>query len=87
MTARIILGAALGLALTSSAFAQSYNAPAGIPAAAAPGGLEGRAALPNLLDAQGRDPRGYAPRGYVVEDGLVTGSLRGQRGERVGAGR
>lgn len=71
-----VLGAALTLALSSTAFAQSYTAPAGIPAATAPGGLEGRAALPNARDAVGRDPRGYGR----AEDGLVTGSLRDDRG-------
>ena len=55
MTARLILGTALGLALSTTAFAQSFTAPAGIPAALAPGGLEGRAAVPNALER--RRPR------------------------------
>lgn len=83
MTLRIVITAALGLAvstaLVATASAQSYNAPAGIPAAAAPGGLEGRAALPNFLDA-GNDVRRSAPRGYA-DDTLVTGSVRGARGD------
>lgn len=85
MTARIAITAALGLALSTSlattAFAQSYNAPAGIPAVTAPGGVEGRAAVPNLIDAQ-EGSRGFAPRGYA-DDAFVTGSVRGPRGEAV----
>lgn len=48
MTARLVLGAALGLTLSSAALAQSYTAPAGIPAATAPGGLDGQAAAWNI---------------------------------------
>jgi len=83
MTARLILAASLGLALSTTAFAQSYNAPAGIPPALAPGGLEGRAAIPNALDAAGRAPRGDARSVYRVDDGLVTGSLRDGRDARA----
>ena len=80
LTTRLILGAALSLALSSTAFAQSYTAPAGIPAAAAPDGLEGRAAIPNARDALGRTSYGDARSGDATEDGLVTGSLREGRG-------
>lgn len=38
-------------AIASPALAQSYNAPAGIAAATAPGGLEGHAGYRNALDA------------------------------------
>ena len=83
MTARLILGTALGLALSTTAFAQSFTAPAGIPAALAPGGLEGRAAVPNALDAAGHAPRGYARGVDGADDGLVTGSLRDARDARA----
>ncbi len=56
----------------ASAFAQSYTAPAGIPPSLAPGGMDGRAALPNLAASQGRVR--YAPPREA--DDLVTGSLR-----------
>ncbi|MCJ2082618.1 hypothetical protein [Methylobacterium sp. J-090] len=76
MTARILVGAALGLALSSAALAQSYTAPAGIPAATAPGGLDGQAGARNLGAITGRSVRS-AP-GRVVEDGVsTTGSVRG----------
>ena len=73
MTARLLAGAALGLLVSSTAFAQSFTAPAGIAAVTAPGGLEGRAAGPNLYDA-----RNVGRVGVVVgnEDGLTTGSIR-----------
>ena len=87
MTARLILGTALSLALSTTAFAQSYTAPAGIPAALAPGGLEGRAAVPNALDAAGRAPRGDLRGVYGADDGLATGSLRDARDARVYRGR
>ena len=79
MTTRTAIAAALilSLPLATTAFAQSYTAPAGIPAVTAPGGVEGRAALPNLIDAQGGS-RGFSQRG-AVEDDLVTGSVRGPR--------
>ncbi|WP_430912360.1 hypothetical protein [Methylobacterium sp. sgz302541] len=78
MSARFVTGAALALAtavLATAASAQSYTAPAGIPAVTAPGGLEGRAALPNL---HGTESRGYLPAG-AVNDGLSTGSVREPR--------
>ncbi|WP_187273705.1 hypothetical protein [Methylobacterium sp. WL8] len=87
MTARLILGTALGLALSTTAFAQSFTAPAGIPAALAPGGLKGRAAVPNALDAAGHAPRGYGRDVYGADDGLVTGSLRDARDARAYRGR
>lgn len=78
MTARILSGAALALALTTgAAFAQSYNAPAGIPSATAPGGLQGQAGYVNALDAVGQDPRYVAPRGDIA-----TGTVRARRHER-----
>lgn len=74
-----LLAVAAGLSATG-AFAQSYNAPAGIPAAVAPAGLEGRAALPNLQDYHGRQGRAVVPRGYEHE--LTTGSVRARRSDR-----
>ena len=74
---RLALGAALGLTLSTAALAQSYTAPGGIPPVTAPGGVEGRAAWPNIIDAQG-GPRAYVP--YGVVDDTVTGSLRPRRG-------
>ncbi|KAB1072426.1 hypothetical protein [Methylobacterium planeticum] len=83
MTAHILWGTALGLVLSTGAFAQSYTAPAGIPAVTAPGGLEGRAAGPNLAADQGRSLQGYGGRGIVrggfADDGLTTGSVRADR--------
>lgn len=65
---RLISASALVLSLLtgSAALAQSYTAPAGIPAAAAPGSV--------VVD------RGVADRGRTVgapgsEDGLTTGSV------------
>ena len=76
MTVRLLAGAALGLVLSSAAFAQSYNAPAGIPAVTAPGGLEGRAAAGNLEDYADRYTRSRP--GQVSVDGVyTTGSVRG----------
>lgn len=76
MIARILVGAAFGIALSSAALAQSYTAPAGIPAATAPGGLEGRAAARNVGEVRGRAIR-PAP-GRAAEDSVVTtGSVRG----------
>lgn len=48
MISRLVTGAILGLALTTAASAQSYNAPAGIPAVTAPGGVNGLAGEANL---------------------------------------
>lgn len=73
MSVRLLAGAALGLLVSSTAFAQSFTAPAGIAAVTAPGGLEGRAAGPNLYDA-----RNVGRAGGVVgdEEGvLTTGSI------------
>lgn len=72
MTFRIIAGAALGLALTTAASAQSYNAPAGIPAATAPGGLTGTAARGNLDRYEQR----YVRPGAAVDGLYATGSVR-----------
>ncbi len=81
MTARIIVGAALGLALSTTTFAQSYTAPAGIPAATAPGGLEGQAAARNAEAYNGRSVRSRA--GEVSVDGVyTTGSVRGPAPQR-----
>ncbi len=70
MIVRLFAGAALGLVLSTGAFAQSYNAPSGIPAAVAPGGLEGIAAPHNL--------RGYDVSGRhsvpTPADSITTGS-------------
>lgn len=84
MTARLLttsLAIALGLS-ASAAVAQSYTAPAGIPAALAPGGLEGRAAGVNLLDATDGRGRvlGEASRGAYGRD-VTTGSVRRSGGK------
>ena len=73
MTTRLIATAIALTLSTGAAFAQSYNAPAGIPAAVAPGGLEGRAALYNLTED--RPSYGRAIR----NDDLSTGSVRARR--------
>lgn len=73
MTTRII---ATGIALVLSsgaAFAQSYNAPAGIPAIVAPGGLQGRAAVYNLNEDRPSLGR------TVRNDDLNTGSVSARR--------
>lgn len=81
MTYRILTGAALGLALSASAaFAQSYNAPAGIPAVTAPGGLEGRAAARNLEDYYGAPVR--SGPGSVAVEGIYTSSTTRARQDR-----
>lgn len=74
MTLRFLAGAALALTLSTAALAQSYTAPAGIPAAAAPGGLAGRAALPNVLQDRDQVARIGTPR-EAADDDLVTGSV------------
>ena len=75
MTARIVLGAALGLTLSGTAFAQSYTAPAGIPAVTAPGGLDGLAAARNIGEYDSRFSRPVRTR--IDMDGAVTtGSVR-----------
>ena len=73
MTSRILMGAALSLALSSAALAQSYTAPAGIPAATAPGGLDGQAASRNVGEYNGRYSRPV--RGQADAD-YTTGSVR-----------
>lgn len=79
MTSRILLGAALGLALSSAALAQSYTAPAGIPAATAPGGLDGQSAARHVGEYNGRY---YRPvRGQADAD-YTTGSVRGTPSQR-----
>ncbi|GEP11156.1 hypothetical protein [Methylobacterium gnaphalii] len=86
MTTRILAGAVLGLLVSTTAFAQSYTAPAGIPTATAPGGLEGRG---GNFYATGSNygVRGDAARGYSADDALSTGSIRNTRGSRSGASR
>ena len=70
MIARIAAGAILGLALTTAASAQSYNAPAGIPAVTAPGGLNDAGAVQRSTV---RDTRlGTLP----ADADLTTGSVR-----------
>ncbi|KQO69858.1 hypothetical protein ASF22_17855 [Methylobacterium sp. Leaf87] len=81
MTVRILVGAALGLALSSAALAQSYTAPAGIPAATAPGGLEGRAADRNFHAYTGRLSHPVPGRSGAA-DADVTGSVRGALPQR-----
>ena len=68
MNARfVVVAIALGLAgPTTSALAQSYNAPAGIPAVTAPGGLEGRSGI-------------FAASPY---DAVTTGSVGSRRAVR-----
>ncbi len=80
MTKHLFIIAALGLATSTGALAQSYNAPAGIPAATAPGGLEGRAAPWNLTDRRG--PAGWAETPYEQVDELATGSVRRRHDDR-----
>ncbi len=71
MISRIAAGAILGLALTTAASAQSYNAPAGIPAVTAPGGLADDVGAVQRPTA--RDTRfGTLPAGAD----LTTGSVR-----------
>ena len=78
MSYRLLAGALLGLSLSTTAFAQSFTAPAGIPAVTAPGGVQGRAAVPNLMDSRNVD--GYA---VIQDDGVVvTGSIPHHDGSR-----
>ena len=76
MSVRLLTGAALGLLVATSAFAQSYTAPAGTPAVTAPGGLEGRAAGPNLYDARNVGRAGVV---FGDVDGMTTGAIRHQQ--------
>ncbi len=69
MSVRLVAGAALGLLVSTSAFAQSFTAPAGTPAVTAPGGLEGRAAGPNLYDGRNVGRAGVV---FGDEEGVVT---------------
>jgi hypothetical protein len=80
MTTRLLTSTlALALSLSAgAAVAQSYNAPAGIPAAVAPGGLQGRAAAYNLAE----ELPGYGR--IVRSDELSTGSVRRHRGTDSG---
>ncbi|NEU13260.1 hypothetical protein G3T14_14130 [Methylobacterium sp. BTF04] len=71
VTAALVLSAGL---LSSPAFAQSYNAPAGIPAAAAPGGFEGQTGRAGA-------PAGRYDAAPQVHDALTTGSI-GARSHR-----
>ncbi|GJE77834.1 MULTISPECIES: hypothetical protein [Methylorubrum] len=72
MSLKIVAGAALGLVLSTTAFAQSYNAPSGIPAATAPGGLEGIAGPGNVQRYVDR----YGRPGPASVDGVyATGSI------------
>lgn len=74
MSVRLLAGAALGLLVSTTAFAQSYTAPAGTPAVTAPGGLEGRAVGPNLYDGRNVGRAGVV---FGDEDGVATtGSIR-----------
>ncbi len=73
------LAVTLGLS-ASGAFAQSYNAPAGIPPAVAPGGLEGQAAARNVHELRDRSGHVMVPRGY--QDEISTGSVRARRSDR-----
>ncbi|MCJ2014719.1 hypothetical protein [Methylobacterium sp. J-076] len=78
MSFNLLAGTVLGLSLSTAAFAQSFTAPAGIPAVTAPGGVEGRAAVPNLIDS-----RNVSTYGTVTEDGVVsTGSVQRSHGAR-----
>lgn len=72
MTARLSTGllALASVLAASAASAQSYTAPAGLPAVVAPGGLVGQAAL----DARGRYGSSAPRRGD--ERDITTGSAR-----------
>ncbi|KQQ23130.1 hypothetical protein ASF53_23275 [Methylobacterium sp. Leaf123] len=77
---RILTASVLALALTAgvtgSAAAQSYNAPAGIPAVTAPGGQSDEAGL--MQRHTTRDSR----LGTVSADSLTTGSVHRSRTAR-----
>lgn len=74
------LAITLGLS-ASAAVAQSYNAPAGIPAAVAPGGLQGRAADRNFDELVDSRRQLIAPRDDDRGE-ISTGSVRARRGDR-----
>ncbi|MGY2048109.1 hypothetical protein [Methylobacterium sp. JK268] len=65
--------AALALS-TGGALAQSYTAPAGIPAATAPGGLEGAAGWRNAAQAI-EDRQGIPVRGFSADRDIATGTV------------
>jgi len=82
---RLVTASALALSLaaglSSAASAQSYNAPAGIPAATAPGGLEGTAGPGNLYRYEQRfDRNAVGP--ITVERVETTGSIGRTHGTR-----
>ncbi|GAB6843460.1 hypothetical protein JCM2811A_24620 [Methylorubrum rhodinum] len=82
LVSRLVTASALALSLvgglSSTASAQSYNAPAGIPAVTAPGGLEGTAAAGNLQRYEQR--LGRATVGPIRIDRVeTTGSIRRAR--------
>ncbi|QGY03428.1 hypothetical protein MMSR116_17155 [Methylobacterium mesophilicum SR1.6/6] len=72
MITRLLVSTLVGIGLSSAALAQSLTAPAGIPAVTAPGGIQGRLAVPvqrptpegrvAVIDADGRPQ----PRGRIV---------------------
>ncbi|KQT61025.1 hypothetical protein ASG52_17465 [Methylobacterium sp. Leaf456] len=83
---RLVTASALALSLvaglSSAASAQSYNAPAGIPAATAPGGLEGTAGAGNLYRYEQRfDRNAVGP--ISVERVETTGSIGRTHGARA----
>jgi hypothetical protein len=81
MTPRILAAALLGLPLSGAAAAQSYTAPAGIPAVTAPGGLEGRAAAANLAAA-----RNVSTAGRRIDTAGGRLAAQSQRGSRASGG-
>ncbi|CAO4176734.1 hypothetical protein [Methylorubrum populi] len=79
MTSRIAAGMMLVLALSSAASAQSYNAPAGIPAVTAPGGLTGLAGPGNVERYTDDDRRS----GTVSVEGFHITESHAPRTERL----
>lgn len=79
---RILTASTLALSLVAglpgAASAQSYTAPAGIPAVTAPGGLDGIADASNL----GRRSYQSAPRDVSVETIDTTGSVHAPQAAR-----
>lgn len=59
MASRLLIGIMIGIGLSSASMAQSYTAPAGIPAITAPGGLQGRTMFADPRTSPG-DRRGGA---------------------------
>ncbi|MBD8907883.1 hypothetical protein [Methylorubrum zatmanii] len=80
MISRIATGTILALGLSGAASAQSYNAPAGIPAVTAPGGLTGLAGPGNVQRYMDGDSR----YGTVSVEGVYTtgSAARAPRTER-----